>query len=149
MTSPKTSIQKGKALEDHVANEIEMRGLGKARRSIGSGSGTKEKADIDTDMMINGQNIGIECKNHAVPHVKEWWSQAEKLRALSRTPVVVYKLKGEAMPDCKAIISFSDLLDLCKKAQEPKTVLWQENRDARYKLSSLVRAAKEVLKLLE
>lgn len=142
----RSAIQKGKQLEDYVASEIESRGLGNARRSIGSGSGNREKADIDTDMTINGQNIGIECKNYAVPHVKDWWLQAEKLRSLGRTPIVVYKLKGESLTDSNVIINLSDFLDLCVKAQEPKAELYADNRELQYKLSRLAESAKAVLK---
>ena len=65
---PKTAIQKGKELENYVAERIESKGLGRARRSIGSGSGNREKSDIDTNLMILGRNVGIECKNCKVAH---------------------------------------------------------------------------------
>ena len=145
---PKSSIQKGKDLEIYVAQQIENKGLGKARRSIGSGSGNREKADIDTDMQILGRNVGFECKNYKTAHVKDWWMQAQKLEALRREPIVAYKLAGEGYPDTKVIIYLDTFLDLCKKAQEPKTVLWAENRDSRWKIQRLIKDLKEVEKLL-
>ncbi len=146
---PKTAIQKGKALEDYVASQIRAKGIDlKARRSIGSGSGTREKADIDTTMMILGVNVGIECKNYAVAKVREWWVQAEKLVYLRRIPIVAYKLKGESYEDTKVIITLDTFLDMAKRASEPKLMEddnFQQKRDLEY----LKQAIKKVEKYLK
>jgi len=111
----KTSVQKGKLLEKYVADQIREKGLDpKAYPSHGSGSGHSEKGDIWTSLMILGQNAGIECKNHKVLHIKEWWAQTKKLESLSREPVLVFKQYGEPLGETKAIVYLDTLLELLK-----------------------------------
>ena len=146
---PRTAIAKGKALENYVADQIRSKGIDpKARRSIGSGSGTREKADIDTTMMILGVNVGIECKNYAVAKVREWWAQAEKLEFVRRVPVVTYKLKGESYEDTKVILRLDTFLDMAKRAEEPKIMAddnFQQKRDLQY-LKNAIKVVEKYLK---
>jgi hypothetical protein len=148
MTTPKSAIQKGKLLEVYVANEIERLKLGKARRSIGSGSGTREKSDIDTDMMLMGVNVGIECKNHKVPHIKKWWEQTQALEKVGREPILVYSLGGENIENAKVVLYLDTFLRLAKRAEEPKTQA-NANQETMWALTTLIASAKKVLKLLE
>lgn len=149
MTSPKTRIQKGRQLEDYVAQQIEAKGLGSARRSIGSGSGTREKADIDTDLMILGRNIGFECKNYKNAKVQEWFKQAQKLEKLGREPVVAYKLGGESYGETKVIVYLDTFLDLIRKAKEPKNLQYEYQREDKWIIQNAINALKKLLKLLE
>ena len=144
-----SAVQKGKELENYVAKQIESKGLGSARRSIGSGSGNREKADIDTDMQILGRNVGFECKNYKNAAVRDWWAQAQKLEVLRREPIVAYKLSGEPYPETKVIIYLETFLELVKKGQEPKNVLFSENREAKWIVQSVITACKKLLKYLE
>lgn len=121
MTTPKTKIQRGRDLENYVADEIRRKGLDpKASRSIGSGSGNREKADINTSLTILGRNAGIECKNYKVAHIQEWWRQTEKLCTIAREPVLAYKLERETLGETKVVIYLDTFLDLLKKNQAPK-----------------------------
>ena len=146
---PKTAIEKGKQLENYVANEIEKKGLGKARRSIGSGSGNKEKSDIDTDLMVLNKNIGIECKNYKVAHVKDWFKQAQQLEVLGREPVVAYKLGGESYGETKVILYLDTFLDLLKRSTEPKTIQADKSREGKYIVQTAIVALKKLLKYLD
>lgn len=147
--NPKSAIQKGKELENYTADQINLKGLDtNARRSSGSGNGNREKSDIDTNMVILGRNAGIECKNHKTPHIKEWWSQTKKLQDLGREPVLVYKLQGESLGEAKAVIYLDTLLDLIKRASEPKTAK-TDNQRLQWLLKSLARSAKDTLKEIE
>lgn len=115
MSSPKTRIQKGKELENFICDKLRESGLDPmADRSHGSGNGNREKADIATNITINGRNIGIEAKNHATPHIKEWWKQTQKLEVLGREPILVYKLFGESMDEAKTVIYFSTFVEILK-----------------------------------
>ena len=70
---PKSAIEKGKLLEDHIVDRI--RGIGldpRAMRSSGSGNGNREKSDINTSMLVLGQNAGIEAKNQKVTAREKW-----------------------------------------------------------------------------
>lgn len=117
----KTSVQKGKLLEKHVAGQIRLKGIDlKAYPSHGSGNSSSEKGDIWTSMMILGQNAGIECKNHATLCIPEWWRQTKKLESLSREPVLVFKIYGEPMAETKALIYLDTLLDLVKENMDLK-----------------------------
>jgi len=112
----KTSVQKGKLLEEYVAGQIRDKGIDlKAYRSHGSGSSPTEKGDIWTSMMILGQNVGIECKNHAALHIPEWWRQTKKLESLGREPVLVFKIYGEPMSETKCVIYLDTLLEMIKQ----------------------------------
>lgn len=115
----KARIQKGKDLENYVARRLKETGLDdRAKRSIGSGSGTGEKADINTKVMILGQNIGIECKHTDKPQLKDWWRQARKLEEIQRIPVLIWKQTADRYADTKAIVSYETLLALIKNQKE-------------------------------
>lgn len=140
----KSAIQKGKDLENYVCEQLQEKGLDlKAYRSKGSGSGTGEKADIWTSLVVLGRNAGIECKNHKVPHIKDWWEQTKKLEKLGREPILVYKLFGESKEESKAVIYLDSLLELIKLANsvEPK-----EERPKSNNLKWLLKSGIEILK---
>ena len=109
----RTAKQKGKQLENWVMDEIIKRGLDdRAIRDGASGASNKEKRDVATNIKILDREIGIECKNHKVPHIKDWWLQTQKLEQLGYEPVLIYKLFGESLGDCKSVVYTSTLLDL-------------------------------------
>lgn len=120
----KSARAKGKLLESYVADQIREKGIDlKAYPSHGSGSGNREKGDIWTSMMILGQNVGIECKNHATLSIPEWWRQTKKLESLAREPVLVFKIKDEQWGDTKCIIYFDTLLEMTKEINTLKEKL--------------------------
>jgi Holliday junction resolvase len=93
MIKIKTARQKGKDLEDFIADKLKEKGLdSKARRDGGSGSGNREKADICTSAQLFGRNLGIEAKNRKTLHIPDWWRQVEKLEELGREPILIYKI---------------------------------------------------------
>lgn len=109
----KNTKQKGRALENYVADQIRDKGLDlRARAEISSGAGNREKGDIWTSLMILGQNAGIECKNQVTLHIPEWWKQTKKLESLGREPVLVYKLPYEPLGSTLCTIYFETLLEL-------------------------------------
>lgn len=144
-----SAIQKGKDLENYVAHQIEVKGLGDARRSIGSGSGNREKSDIDTSLMILGRNAGIECKNHKTLAIPEWWRQVEKLEKLGREPILIFKINREPFEATKVVMYLDTVLDLIKKSQEPKTLEKIDNKQQQYHLNQLRFHAHKLLKELE
>lgn len=115
--NPRSAIQKGKLLENHIADRIVAIGIDpKARRDSGSGNGNREKGDVVTSMTVLGRNVGIEAKNHATIHIPEWWRQVEKLEVLGREPVLAFKLPGEALEGTKVVIYLETFLELAKRA---------------------------------
>jgi len=113
---PKSAIAKGKVLEDYVASQIREKGLDlKAYRAHGSGNGTTEKADIWTSMMVLGQNVGFECKNHAKLCIPEWWKQTKKLMSLGREPVLVFRQTNEPMGETKVVIYLDTFLEMARE----------------------------------
>ena len=117
---PKTTTEKGQELEIWLSDQIREIGLdNRAGRAKRSGAGTGEKSDIYTSLTICGRNVGIECKNHNIPHITQWWEQTQKLEKLGREPVLVYKLDGEGFGDTKAVIYVSTLLELIKASKCP------------------------------
>lgn len=113
--------EKGKMLENHVADLIISKGLdSRAKRDGASGAGNREKGDVSTSMMILNQNAGIECKNHNTLHIPEWWKQAQKLESLGREPMLVYKLKGTGFENTLCTMYLDTVLELIKASQDPK-----------------------------
>ncbi len=63
MITQQSAIQKGKLLENYVAQEIRKKRLDTmAMRQIGSGAGLW-KGDVNTKMKILNRQAVIECKN--------------------------------------------------------------------------------------
>jgi hypothetical protein len=111
----KSAKAKGKLLEQYVADQIREKGIDpRAYPSHGSGSGTREKADIWTSMMVLDQNAGIECKNQATICIPEWWRQTKKLESLGREPILAFKIFGEPLAETKVVIYLDTLLELIK-----------------------------------
>ena len=118
MSTPKSRKQKGKELENYIADQIVSKGIDKrARRDGASGAGTREKSDIVTSAHIFGRNLGIEAKNYKTASVQDWWRQAEKLEIIGREPIVAYKLFREPYEATKVIIYLNTFLDLVKTYQ--------------------------------
>lgn len=147
-----SAIAKGKLLEDHVAQQIQEKGIDpKAYRSHGSGNGTSEKADIRTSMMILGQNAGIECKNTKTVSIPEWWRQAKKLEKLGREPVLVFKLPHDPMEGTLAVVYLDTLLELIKNASGVREIVKtaETPREMKYKLERAKTAISDALKAIE
>jgi hypothetical protein len=116
--------QKGKFLENYVADQIALKGLDpRARAEMSSGAGTREKSDIWTSMMILGQQVGFECKNHKTLHINDWWEQTKKLEKLSYEPILVFKVHQEQLGDTKIVMYLDTLLEMAKKIKELETQL--------------------------
>ena len=147
---PSSAKAKGKLLEDYVADQIVAKGLdNKAHRDGASGAGNREKGDINTSLMILGQNAGIECKNQATLCIPEWWKQTRKLESLGREPVLAFKIYGEPMEETKVIIYLDTFLEMARCASEriqaPDT---QDDRDKRWAFESAKTALTKALKYL-
>lgn len=145
----KSAIQKGKNLENYIADQIKAKGLDdKAKRSIGSGSGTREKADIDTSLQILGRNIGIEAKHHNQISYMAWWKQTRELEKVGREPVLAIKQTNEDYGHTKVVIYLDTFLDMCKRCQEPTTVD-TDSYEMKWVLKNIITNCKKLLKLLE
>ncbi len=107
--------QKGMVLSNYIADQIIAKGLDpRARADGGSGAGNREKADVSTSLMVLGQQIGIEAKNHTRVHIPEWWEQTKKLETLGCEPVLVFKEFGERLEETKCVIYLDTFLELLK-----------------------------------
>jgi hypothetical protein len=124
---PNSAIQKGKLLENWLADKIVALGLdSKACRSAGSGNGNREKSDINTSLTILGRNAGFECKNHRTLAIPAWWRQVEKLEQLGREPVLAFKLPQEGLEATKVVIYADTLLKLLKQAKNANGEVLQD-----------------------
>lgn len=107
---------KGQILEKHVCEQIRKKGLDDhVRPAFNSGATNTEKADIWTSLMINGQNAGIECKNHKTVHLIDWWEQTRKLEKLGREPMLVYKIHNAPLGDTICTMYLDSVLELLKE----------------------------------
>lgn len=142
---PKSAKQKGKLLEDYIADNIRTKGLDRnSRREGSSGAGNRDKRDIITKVQINGREIGFEVKNHKTPHIKEWWKQTEQLFELGFEPVLAYKLKGESLEETKVVLYLETFLDILAKLNKP--TITKPTKELEWDLINLQNAIKKVRK---
>jgi len=154
--NPKSAIQKGKDLENYVADRIVALGIDqKARRDGGSGNGNREKGDIVTSMTIFGLNAGIECKNHSSLAIPDWWRQTKKLELVGREPILAFKMRGEVLDESKVVIYLETFLKLVKAANnasgdvvEREFKSPESERELKWAIEGLKHATNKVLKLL-
>lgn len=154
MTITKRSAKaKGKLLEDYVADQIIEKGIDpKARRDGASGAGNREKGDISTSMMVLGQNVGFECKNHAHLDIPGWWRQTKKLEKLSREPVLVFHVENEPFSETKVVIYLDTFLEMCKTSSGQRDVVEvtpEDSREKKWKIQKAIQAMKDLLKEFE
>lgn len=151
-----TNVEQGNKLELYVAQELMDKLLDpKARKSRGSGNGTGEKADVNTALMILGQNAGIECKHTPRLNLHSAWKQTKKLMSLGREPVLVFKHPEEGFGETKCVIYFDTLLELVravnvsegKAAPAPKAA--PADRSIVYKTQRAISELKALTKALE
>jgi len=118
MSNPKTRIERGKALENYISQQLKAKGIDcRADRSHGSGNTNREKADIWTNATIFGRNLGIEAKNHKTIHIPDWWKQTQKLQELGREPVLAYRIKNKPYEETLVTIYLDTFLDMVAALQ--------------------------------
>lgn len=152
--SPKAAIQKGKDLENYVAEQIRGKGLDpKAVRAHGSGNGNTEKADIWTSLQVLGQNIGIECKHYGSLAIQEWWRQTKKLEKLGREPVLIFKQTQDQYADTRVVIYLDTFLELVKASTSVEHIevvgVNIDTREQKHALDNLKIALNRAIKVLE
>ncbi len=145
--TPESAIKKGKFLEKYVAEQIEQAGLGRARREVGSGSG-KRKGDIDSCL-----EFLIEVKNQENPLWLRSIDQAKRQAEIGNFNSDKWMLvlrdprSPQANPELYAVIDFNQILDLLKRAKEPK--IKSPDREVAWKGRRAVEAVKAFLKEIE
>lgn len=142
----KSAIQKGKNLENHIADEITKRGLGKSYRSHGSGSGTREKSDIWSSMAMGDRTAFIEAKNRQRISIKAWWRKLEKQADdQNREPILAFKIAGDPYENTLATIRLETLLDLLAEDREVEEVVEPANiRNIDFHISKMKHHAKKL-----
>lgn len=139
--------EKGKLLENHVCERLAHHGIDiEAQRDGASGASNRDKRDIQTKADINGRTIGIECKNHARPKMKDWWEQTCKLQTLGYEPVLVYKLFGESMGESKVVIYLDTFLELLAQSKGEITVSQESDPKFKWKMKKLKDACQEIFR---
>jgi len=142
----KSKLEKGKRAEKEVANRIERAGLGKARRSAGSGNGNKDKGDIFANIPFL-----IEVKNQKTIKFQEWIKQAkEQARIGNSDPnkwcLVIIDPAGVQAPErmeIYATIELDELLELLKRSAGPKV------KEPDKEMARLMERAKDFCRRLE
>lgn len=153
MSRRSDNVKVGAELEEHVARELRVLGLDpKARRNPDSGSGNREKADIDTSLEILGEHAHIECKNWTRHGMAAWIDHTEYGASMGHAlPVLIYKLRRDGMNKARAIIPLETLLQLLVKAQgvTVQKVVEVDSKNARYFVGKLKNAAAKIAKLAD
>jgi Holliday junction resolvase len=143
---PKSAHNKGKRFENLICQEIEAEGFGKARREIGSGSGTR-KGDIFANIPFL-----IEAKNQKKLN---WWQsidQAKKQAEIGNWDrdkwalIVRDPRTPEKKPDIYAVIDFWEFLKLMKKDSEPRVK--KPDKDLKWRLQTLKTLCNQIINQL-
>lgn len=151
MSKRSENIAVGAELELHVAAELRRTGLDpKARRNPDSGSGNREKADIDTNLEILGEHAHIECKNWTRHGMSAWIEHTEYGAGMGHaTPILIYKLRRDHMGKARAIIPLDTFIGLMVQAHGVKVqrTVEVDSKQARYFAGKLNTAAAKLAKL--
>lgn len=153
MGTRRDNIAIGAELENHVAAELRRTGLDpRARRNPDSGSGNREKADIDTNLEIQGLHAHIECKNWTRHGMAAWIQHAEYGAGMGHAlPVLIYKLRRDGMHKARAIIPLETFIELLVKAGgiTVQRTVEVDSKQARYFAGKLKNAAAKIAKLAD
>lgn len=107
--SARSNIQKGKELENYVADQLATRGIDvRAARQIGSGNG-KRKGDISTDI-----GWTFECKNTKAFRWSDAAAQVAREAMGYGKEGVVWHPPGKPMDQSIVIINVQDFLEMLK-----------------------------------
>lgn len=149
----KSTKQKGRVLENWVADQIVKKGLDpKARANGDSGGGHRDKCDVSTSLMVLGQNAGIECKNQATLKIQEWWRQTKKLESLRMEPILAFHIENEPWEETKVVIYLDSFLEIVKLANSEKVyeeVTPEDSRDKKWAIQNTISSLKKLLKHYE
>lgn len=151
MTTIKRRHQKGKDLENYVADQIKEKGIDpKAVRDGASGASNREKGDIITSMMVLDHNAGIECKNQKKLLINDWWEQTQKLESLGREPMLVFKQDRKPFEDSLCVMYLDTVLELIKSQKDTVEieVTREDSREMKWALENSIRANKSLLKVI-
>ena len=147
MVTPQTAIQKGKLLENSVAQEIRKKRLDTmAMRQLGSGSGLW-KGDVNTKLKIMGRQAIFECKNQQRLNLREAWIQTDRQALGYGFPILVIKFYNEPVEASKAMVYLDTFLELVKRASEPK--LKDPDRETQYLVRQMIELFKRFEKKLK
>ncbi len=143
--------QKGRLLENYVADQIVAKGMDpKARANGDSGAGNRDKSDVSTSIMVRGQNAGFECKNQKTLAIQDWWRQTKKLENLRMEPILAFHIENEPWEETKVVIYLDTFLELVK-AQSSITFTTSANPDykQKYAIQNAISSLKTLLKFYE
>ena len=134
---------KGKRLENYIAQEIEAEGLGEACREIGSGSG-KRKGDINCNLPFL-----IEAK-----HQKSiaWWSSIDQAKRQAeqgnynseKWALIVNDPRTKEFQNVYVVMDMWEWFKLLKKDSEPR--IKAPDKALKWSLETLKTAINQVLK---
>lgn len=109
------SSEKGVSLESRVAKLLQKKLGARVTRDKRSGAGSHQKMDLND--YFQDTPLDIECKNHKVIKIREWWKQTTSGASYNRMPALVFQADDEVL----ATVRFSDLVDLIAEARQNQT----------------------------
>lgn len=137
--NPKSAIQKGKDLENYVAELLVKSGIDRhASRQIGSGNG-KKKGDIATAIPWT-----IECKNTKTFKWKEASEQVKRESMGYQKEVVIWHPPQKPLDQSICIININEFIELLEGVKKP--TIERNDRQYRYKLERTVACLKDLIK---
>lgn len=142
--SIKSNRQKGKDLENYVAEKLRLSGVDiHAKRQIGSGQG-KFKGDISTSLAWT-----FECKNTAKLKFQETAEQVARESMGYQKEVIVWHPPQNPLADSVVMITLDDFIDLLAKEKTAGGVdNLLDKREVKWHLEKVAFHAKQVIREL-
>lgn len=133
---------KGRRAENKLRDLLKANGIS-AHRVAGSGAGTHEKGDVESEMPLSW-----EVKNQkGISKILGWLDQSSSAaEKVHKIPAVAFCERNDE-PEW-TIVPTRWLIDLWLKSREPKTVNSQDH-EFKYWLVKLAESSKKVIKHLE
>ena len=138
---PRSAKNKGFRAEVALKNLLSQHGIS-AHRVVGSGSGTHEKGDVETEM-----EILWEVKNQkGIAKISGWLKQAsDAAEKVHKIPAVAFCERND-QPDW-TIVPTRYLIELWKSKRNP--TIDSENNELIYWIKRMIESSKQVIKRIE
>lgn len=137
--------QKGRSFVKKIIAVLDIYFPKIAHEVSGSGSGNREKGDIRIDSL----NLVIEAKDCKKISMADWTVQTERQGMTGDRTALIWRHPASPSmnPEMRVDISMDYFIELLQRSAEPKTQ--NPDRDFKWKVENLKRAANEVLKKLD
>jgi hypothetical protein len=140
---PRSAKNKGNRFENYLIEYLRENLDSKAQRTYGSGSGLDKQ-----DVRLPSYDIEIEAKNQKVIHLLDWWEQCKRQEYGNMAVLCLRNPRKPEFTESLIVMGLDDWVELVKKQKEQVEVINNFDRDLKWRIKNLEKAAHEVFKNL-